>query len=39
MADDGLFDADWQYVDVPASELSPTTRDAATAAAVACATS
>jgi hypothetical protein len=37
MVEDGLFDADLRFVDVPASQLSEETRSAATVATVTCA--
>jgi hypothetical protein len=37
MVADGLFDADLRFVDVPSSQLSEETRDAATAASFTCA--
>ena len=38
LADEGLFDDDWGFVDVPAAELSPETRSAAATATLTCAT-
>ncbi len=39
LVEDGLFDADLRFVDVPASRLSEATRSAAATATVTCATS